>query len=52
MSALDDKCELEETASQKVDRERWLAVSKPLAIDEDPEWEDAVADPWIYERVA
>jgi hypothetical protein len=42
MSALDDKREREGTASQELDHERWLAVSEPLPVDDDPEWDNRV----------
>jgi hypothetical protein len=36
----DERRDAEETAG----RERWLAVSEPLPVDDDPAWESALAD--------
>jgi len=36
----------EETASSDREIDRWLAVSEPLAIDDDPDWELLDVDLW------
>ena len=41
------ECE-EETASRGDWIQRWLAVSKPLAVDDAPDWEDPDSQTWSY----
>jgi hypothetical protein len=43
VNALSEKRETEETTSSELRRklERWLVVSEPLAIDDDPHWDYA-----------
>jgi hypothetical protein len=41
MSVLNEMREREETASRHDPMDRWLAVSEPLAVDDDPDWENA-----------
>ena len=40
MKDADDRREAEETAG----RERWLAVSEPLPVDDDPAWDSVLAE--------
>jgi hypothetical protein len=40
--------EPEETASRRESTRRWLAVSEPLAVDDDPDWEAANRDLAAY----
>jgi len=49
MSALIETRESEEAASRHDPMDRWLAVSEPLAIDDDPDWENADSECWPYE---
>ena len=49
MSALNEMREREETASRHDPMDRWLAVSEPLAVDDDPDWENADWECWSYE---
>jgi hypothetical protein len=49
MSALNEMREREETASRHDPMDRWLAVSEPLAVDDDPDWENAGWERWSYE---
>jgi hypothetical protein len=49
MSALIETRESEEAASRRDPIDRWLAVSEPLAIDDDPDCENANAECWPYE---
>jgi hypothetical protein len=42
MDAFEEQREREETASRDLDR--WLAVSDPLPIDDDPSWEASLSD--------
>jgi hypothetical protein len=42
VNALNERREVEEAASLWGDRERWLAASKPIAVDDDPDWVDDV----------
>lgn len=44
MHALTERREPEETASLDDPTDRWLAVSEPLAIDDDPDWDEQVLD--------
>ena len=44
-----DRHEREETASRHDPMDRWLAVSEPLAVDDDPDWENADWECWSYE---
>jgi hypothetical protein len=37
--------EPEETASRD-STQRWLAVSEPLAVDDDPDWDEVQIRPW------
>jgi hypothetical protein len=41
VSVLIETRESEEAASRHDPMDRWLAVSEPLAIDDDPDWENA-----------
>ncbi len=41
VSALAEAREREETASGE---DRWLAVSAPLAVDDDPDWEEPLPE--------
>jgi hypothetical protein len=52
MRALTEPREREETASRHDSMQRWLAVSEPLAIDDDPEWDDSDWECWSYESAA
>jgi hypothetical protein len=52
MSALTETREREETARRENPMDRWLAVSKPLAVDDDPDWEIADSERWSYESRA
>ena len=47
MYVLTETYEREETASDEM--ARWLAVSEPLAIDDDPDWELLDVDLWRHE---
>jgi len=44
MKSAPETREAEETASRGMTIDRWLAVSQPLAIDDDPEWNNADAE--------
>jgi hypothetical protein len=52
MRALEDRREVEEAASRERTLARWLAASEPLAVDDDPEWDDASADLWLDDDAA
>jgi hypothetical protein len=39
----------EEAASRDRETDRWLAVSEPLAIDDDPDWQIFDMDLWRHE---
>jgi hypothetical protein len=52
MHALDERREVEEAASRERDLERWLAASKPLAVDDDPDWDHEVQGAWLHDRAA
>ena len=49
MRTLIDMREREETASRRESLRRWLAVSEPLAIDDDPDWDDTRSEWWSHE---
>ena len=49
MNALTDRRESEGTASRE---DRWLAVSAPLAVDDDPDWDEPLPDHLSHERSA
>jgi len=44
--------EREATASLDDSTDRWLTVSEPLAIDDDPDWDEHVLDLWLDEPAA
>lgn len=46
MIALTEAREREEAASGE---DRWLAVSAPLAVDDDPDWDEPLPDPLPHE---
>ena len=46
MNALTETREAEETMSRRSGIDRWLVVSEPLAVDDDPRWADD-ADPEV-----
>ena len=52
MDALMEKREGRQTASREREIERWLAVSEPLAVDDDPQWKDSLEELWDCEPVA
>jgi hypothetical protein len=52
MRALTEPRERRETASRHDSMQRWLAVSEPLAIDDDPEWDDSDSERWPDEFAA
>ncbi len=52
MRALTETREREETASRRDSLHRWLAVSAPLAVDDDPDWDDSDSEWWSYEPAA
>ena len=52
MHALSDRRESEETASRGDHSDRWLAVSEPLAVDDDPDWDEAYLELWLHEPAA
>jgi hypothetical protein len=49
MRALMEMREPEETASREPATDRWLAVSDPLAVDDDPDWDESDLDPCLHE---
>jgi hypothetical protein len=52
MNARNEKREREETASRDDSLGRWLVVSEPLAVDDDPDWDGSHAQSWSYDRAA
>ena len=44
--------EVEETAAGERERDRWLAVSEPFPVDDDPDWEQSTRELWLYEPAA
>jgi hypothetical protein len=52
MEALIEQRERQQTASREREAERWLAVSEPLAIDDDPYWTDSLEELWQREPAA
>jgi hypothetical protein len=44
--------EVEETAARERERNRWLAVSEPFPVDDDPDWEQSTRELWLYEPAA
>jgi len=44
--------EVEETAVRERERDRWLAVSEPFPVDDDPDWEQSTRELWLYEPAA
>jgi hypothetical protein len=44
--------QLEQTTSRSPWIDRLLAVSKPLPIDDDPDWEESGLDPSLHEPAA
>jgi hypothetical protein len=44
--------EREEAESHHESIHRWLAVSQPLAVDDDPDWDDPGSQSWSYDHTA
>jgi hypothetical protein len=49
MRALMEMREPEETANRDRAIDRWLALSDPLAVDDDPDWDQSGLDPCLHE---
>lgn len=47
MRAPSEKRDAEEAASSDRAIDRWLAVSEPLAVDDDPDWEESARELWL-----
>ena len=41
-----------ETATRDDELDRWLAVSEPLAVDDDAQWKDSLEELWDCEPAA
>jgi hypothetical protein len=52
MDALMERREGRQTASREREIERWLVVSAPLAVDDDPQWKDSLEELWDCEPAA
>ena len=52
MQALEQEREAVEAASRVRSIERWLAVSEPLPVDDDPSWDEQLNDDWRFEHAA
>jgi|1186.fasta_scaffold564744_2 hypothetical protein len=52
MRGQSDIPEIDETATSDAEGDRWLAVSEPLPVDDDPDWEQLARELWLYEPAA
>ena len=52
MGAQSEMCEVEETATRDRECDRWLAVSEPFPVDDDPDWEQSTRELWVDEPAA
>ena len=52
MGAQSEMCEVEETATRDRERDRWLVVSEPFPVDDDPDWGTVHPELWLDEHAA